>query len=73
MHIYLSHIFKSKFTIPSKHWYQVKGIDWEQTITKVIVTSSYRLSFKLSDQIASLTDKIILGQRLLGDDSTSPW
>lgn len=51
----------------------MKGIDQEQIITKVIVTSSYRLSFKLSGQIAILTDKIILGQRLLGDDSTSPW
>lgn len=50
----------------------MKGIDWGQIITKVIVTSSYGLSFKLSGQIAILTDKI-LGQRLLGDDSTSPW
>lgn len=51
----------------------MKGIDQEQIKTKVIVTSSYGFSFKLSGQIASLTDEIILGQRFLGDDSTSPW
>lgn len=50
----------------------MKRIDPEQTMTNVTVISSHGLSFKLSGQIANLTDKIILAQRLLNDNSPPP-